>query len=399
MMTAATPHETDPVALTQALIRCPSVTPEDAGALEVLEVLLENAGFACHRLTFTEEGTAPVHNLFARIGEGGPHLCFAGHTDVVPPGDEAAWLHPPFEAVIDHGVLYGRGAADMKSGVAAFAAAAVDWARAHLENGRPLPGSVSLLITGDEEGPAINGTRKVLAWLQQQGHLPDAALVGEPTCSEELGDTIKNGRRGSINLFITAEGVQGHTAYPEKALNPVHALARLVDRMASARLDEGTDHFQPSTVAFSTFDVGNPATNVIPAQAKAVCNVRFNTLHTGADIERWAHVLAEEVARETGARFFIDAVISGEAFITEGGPIVDVVRKAVQAETGLTPALSTGGGTSDARFIRQYCPVVEFGVVNETIHQVNERVPVEDIKRLKRIYARVIDLFMNSEQT
>ncbi len=399
MMTAATPHETDAVALTQALIRCPSVTPEDAGALEVLEILLKEAGFSCHRLTFAEEGTAPVHNLFARIGEHGPHLCFAGHTDVVPPGDATAWLHPPFEAVIDNGVLYGRGAADMKSGVAAFAAAAVDWVKMHLEAGQPLPGSVSLLITGDEEGPAINGTRKVLAWMRKHGQIPDAALVGEPTCAEELGDTIKNGRRGSINLFITAQGVQGHTAYPEKALNPVHALARLIERMASARLDNGTEHFQPSTIAFSTFDVGNPATNVIPASARAVCNVRFNTLHTGADIERWANNLAEDVALETGARFLIEAAISGEAFITEGGTIVDVVRNAIRTETGLEPVLSTGGGTSDARFIRQYCPVVEFGVVNETIHQVNERVSVADIVRLKRIYARVIDLFMNGEST
>ncbi len=379
---------TDPVALAQALIRCPSVTPEDAGALEVLEVALAPAGFACHRLTFSEEGTADVHNLFARFGDSDPHLCFAGHTDVVPPGDENAWLHPPFEAVIEDGVLYGRGAADMKSEVAAFAAAAIDWARDHAEN---LPGSVSLLITGDEEGVAINGTRKVLHWMGENGHVPDACLVGEPSCSETLGDTIKNGRRGSLNLFITARGVQGHTAYPEKALNPVHALARLVDRMASAQLDEGTEFFQPSTVVFSTFDTGNPATNVIPETAQATCNIRFNTLHSAASLERWAHEMAEAVAQETGAHFGIRMQVSGEAFLTEKGPLVDTVRAAITAETGITPQLSTGGGTSDARFIKDWCPVVEFGLVNETIHQINERVPVADIETLKRIYRRIID--------
>jgi succinyl-diaminopimelate desuccinylase len=380
----------DPVALARALIRCPSVTPEDAGALEVLEVALAPAGFACHRLTFSEPGTADVHNLFARLGESGPHLCFAGHTDVVPPGDEARWLHPPFEAVVDRGVLYGRGAQDMKGEVAAFLAAALDWAADH--EGRP-PGSLSFLITGDEEGPAINGTRKVLRWMAENGHVPDACLVGEPSCSEELGDTIKNGRRGSVNFFITCRGVQGHTAYPEKAVNPVHALARLVDRLTSTPLDAGTAHFQPSTVAFSTFDVNNPATNVIPAQARAVCNIRFNTLHTPAELERRIRALSGEIEAEGGARFDIVMQVSGEAFITEGGLIVDVVREAVRAETGLEPALSTGGGTSDARFIKDYCPVVEFGLVNDTIHQVNERVAVEDLWRLKRIYRRIIDLF------
>ena len=383
----------DPVSFAQALIRCPSVTPEDAGALEVLEVALKPAGFACHRLTFQEPGTEAVHNLFARIGDAGPHLCFAGHTDVVPPGDESKWLHPPFEAVIDNGVLYGRGAQDMKGEVAAFLAAALDWVADHRAAGRPLPGSLSFLITGDEEGPAINGTRKVLEWMQENGHVPDACLVGEPSCSEELGDTIKNGRRGSVNFFITCRGAQGHTAYPEKAINPVHALARFVDRLTATPLDHGTPHFQPSTVAFSTFDVGNPATNVIPAEAQAVCNIRFNTEHTPASLDRRLHNLASEIAGETGARFDIVMKVSGEAFITEGGLIVDVVREAVQAETGLEPALSTGGGTSDARFIKDYCPVVEFGLVNDTIHQINERVLVDDLWRLKAIYRRVIDLF------
>ena len=385
--------ETDVLALAQALIRCPSVTPVDASAQKVLAAALQDAGFACHHLPFAEPGTEEVQNLFARIGESGPHLCFAGHTDVVPPGDEADWLHPPFAAVVDNGVLYGRGACDMKGAVAAFATAAIDWVADHRAAGRPLPGSLSFLITGDEEGPAINGTRKVLDWMADHGHVPDACIVGEPSCAEELGDTIKNGRRGSLNLFIECQGVQGHTAYPEKAINPVHALARLVHRMTEKPLDDGTEFFQPSTVQFSTFDVGNPATNVIPERARATCNIRFNTHHTPTSLRRWAQALAEEVQHETGARFFMDMVVSGESFITEGGPLIEVMTEAVRAETGLTPELSTGGGTSDARFIKDYCPVAEFGLVNATIHQVNERVLVEDLRRLQRIYRRMIDLF------
>ncbi len=383
-----------PVELARALIRCPSVTPQDAGALEVLETALAPAGFACHRLTFSEEGTADVDNLFARIGESGPHLCFAGHTDVVPPGDEDAWLHPPFDAVIEDGVLYGRGACDMKGEVAAFAVAALQWAR---DNAGHLPGSVSLLITGDEEGVSINGTRKVLGWMDEEGQIPDACIVGEPSCSEELGDTIKNGRRGSVNFFITAKGVQGHSAYPEKALNPVHALARLVDRAASARLDEGNADFQPTTVVFSTFDVGNPAPNVIPREARATCNIRFNNEHTSASLERWISDLAAQVADETGARFDIVRQVSGESFLTRSGPLVETMIEAIAHETGITPELSTGGGTSDARFIKDYCPVAEFGLVNETIHQVNERVPVDDIEKLTRIYRRMIDAFFNRQ--
>ena len=389
---------TDVLALAQALIRCPSVTPKDAGAQDVLREALQPAGFTCHDLPFAEPGTEEVRNLFARIGEDGPHLCFAGHTDVVPPGDESDWLHPPFAAVVEGGVLYGRGACDMKGAVAAFTAATLDWVAEHRAAGRPLPGSLSFLITGDEEGPAINGTRKVLGWMQEHGHVPDACIVGEPSCSEELGDTIKNGRRGSLNLFIEAQGVQGHTAYPEKAVNPVHGLARLVDRMASARLDEGTQFFQPTTVQFSTFDVGNPATNVIPERAKATCNIRFNTEHTPKSLQRWAQMLAEEVQHETGVRFFMEMVVSGESFITEGGTLIEVMQQAIAEETGLTPELSTGGGTSDARFIKDYCPVAEFGLVNATIHQVNERVLVEDLKRLQRIYRRMIELFFSRAQ-
>ena len=384
------PASADVIALSQALIRCPSVTPEDAGALGVLQEALTPAGFACERLVFSEAGTADVANLFAVFGTDGPHLCFAGHTDVVPPGDAESWLHGPFEAVIENGVLYGRGAQDMKTAVAAFVAAAIDWAQ---EQGGNPPGRVSMLITGDEEGPAINGTRKVLGWMAEHGHIPDACIVGEPTCTEVLGDTIKNGRRGSLNLFITATGVQGHTAYPEKALNPVHALSRLIDRMASTPLDDGTRHFQASTVVFSQMHTDNTATNVIPETARAVANVRFNTRHTAADIERWAHRQAEAVAEQTGVRFDIRMEVSGEAFITEEGPILEVARAAVAEVTGVTPQLSTGGGTSDARFIKDHCPVIEFGLVNDTIHQVNERANVADIERLKAIYRRMIDLF------
>ena len=386
-------QETDVVELARELIRCPSVTPVDAGAQEVLATALKMAGFTCHHLPFAEPGTQEVPNLFARLGDSGPHLCFAGHTDVVPPGDEADWLHPPFAAVVQDGVLYGRGACDMKGGVAAFAAAAMDWAQAHARAGRPLPGSLSFLITGDEEGPAINGTRKVLEWMAANGHVPDACIVGEPSCVEELGDTIKNGRRGSLNLFIECRGVQGHTAYPEKAVNPVHALARLVDRMTQRPLDDGTQFFQPSTVQFSTFDVDNPATNVIPERARATCNIRFNTHHTPKSLRQWAQELAEQVQHETGARFFMTMQVSGESFITEGGVLLEVMQQAIEEQTGLAPELSTGGGTSDARFIKDYCPVAEFGLINATIHQVNERVLVEDLKRLKRIYARMIDLF------
>ncbi len=383
----------DEVALAQALIRCPSITPRDAGAQRLLRVVLEEAGFHCWSLPFGEGEGERVENLFARIGGEGPHLCFAGHTDVVPPGEESAWLHPPFEARIDNGVLYGRGACDMKGAVAAFAIAAMEWARTWRAAGKAPPGSLSLLITGDEEGEAVNGTRKVLEWMRANGHAPDACIVGEPSCANELGDTIKNGRRGSLNLFIDCLGVQGHTAYPEKAINPVHALARFVDRLAFTALDGGTRFFQPSTAQFSTFDVDNDATNVIPARARAVCNIRFNTLHTPRRLFARAEGIAEEIRAETGARFRIEMKVSGESFITEGGLLIEVMRQAVEEETGMAPTLSTGGGTSDARFIKDLCPVAEFGLVNETIHQVDERVNVEDLRRLKRIYARMIALF------
>jgi len=380
----------DPVALLQDLIRCPSVTPAEGGALDLLERVLGEAGFACRRLTFSDQGTPDVQNLFARIGSGSPHFCFAGHTDVVPPGEDRLWRHPPFAGEIENGVIYGRGACDMKGSVAAFAAAAIGFAQKHRDG---MPGSVSLLITGDEEGPAINGTVKVLGWLEQQGQLPDHALVGEPTCPDHLGDAIKIGRRGSIHFRITADGVQGHSAYPAKADNPIPRLARLIDRVASAKLDDGNRHFDPSTLAVTGFDVGNPANNVIPARAVARFNIRYNNEHDPQSLARWVKVHCDRVSAELGGSLAIETIESAACFLTEPGPLVDVVAKAIAAETGIEPELSTSGGTSDARFIKDYCPVVEFGPVNQTIHQANENIAVDDLRALTHIYGAVLERY------
>ncbi len=381
---------TDPVDILQALIRCPSVTPDEAGALGFLEQLLAPHGFTCTRLPFSDRDTPDVDNLFARHGTSGPHLCFAGHTDVVPPGDLAAWTNPPFAAETVDGVIYGRGACDMKGSIAAFASAAVDY----LENsGGASSGSISLLITGDEEGPAINGTVKVLEWMAQNGHTPDHAVVGEPTCPQELGDTIKVGRRGSVHFEVTVTGVQGHSAYPHKADNPIPKLARLIDRVSHAELDAGAEHFDPSTLAVSTFDVANPAHNVIPQQAMARFNVRYNTNHDADTLERWVHRHCDAVAREMGGRFSVKTVETAEVFHTPPGPLVDVMKAAITDTLGITPELSTGGGTSDARFIKDYCPVVEFGPINETIHQVDERIGVEELRALTRVYRRLIERY------
>ena len=342
---------------------------------------------------FSENGTPDVDNLFARVGSSGPHLCFAGHTDVVPPGDAASWLNPPFAAEIVDGVIYGRGACDMKGAVAAFAAAALNYVAGQSGN---LPGSVSLLITGDEEGPAINGTVKVLEWMADNGQLPDHAVVGEPTCADELGDTIKIGRRGSVHFEVTVTGVQGHSAYPHKADNPIPKLARLIDRVTMAALDGGTEFFEPSTLAVSTFDVGNPANNVIPEKAMARFNVRFNSEHDANSLTRWVHAQCDEVARHTGGRFDIKTVESAECFYTEPGPLVDIVKQAIVETIGVTPQLSTGGGTSDARFIKDHCPVIEFGPINETIHQIDERIGVVELKDLTNVYRRLITLYFDA---
>jgi succinyl-diaminopimelate desuccinylase len=376
---------TDPVKLAQDLIRCPSVTPEDAGALAVLEAALKPLGFTCHRLAFGD-----VENLYARVGTASPNFCFAGHTDVVPPGDAKLWKSDPFAAEIRDGVLYGRGAADMKSAVAAFAAAAAR----HIANG--LKGSMSLLITGDEEGVAINGTKKVLEWMAQKGERADHCLVGEPTSIARAGDTIKIGRRGSMRIEFRAHGVQGHTAYPQNALNPIPILARLVSQLAAEPLDAGTSHFEPSTLAFTTFDVGNAASNVSPAEAFAACNIRFNDLHTPQSLLRHIEQQAAKIAAGMGDKISVESSVSGVAFLTKPGPFTDILSNAVARVTGAAPKFATGGGTSDARFIKDHCPVAELGLASATMHKANECVPVEEISLLADIYEGILsDYFLS----
>ncbi|WP_375687018.1 succinyl-diaminopimelate desuccinylase [Pseudooceanicola sp. LIPI14-2-Ac024] len=374
--------ETDPVRLTAELIRCPSVTPEEGGALTLLADLLTAAGFECHRCDREE-----VSNLFARWGTKGHARTFGfnGHTDVVPVGDAGAWTVDPFGAEEKDGILWGRGATDMKSGVAAFAAAAVDFVR-----DTPPDGAIVLTITGDEEGPAHHGTTAILDWMRENGEAMTDCLVGEPTCPERMGEMIKIGRRGSISAWFEAQGVQGHSAYPHRAKNPIHAMARLMDRLASHTLDEGTDHFDPSTLAVVTFDTGNPATNVIPAKCRAAVNIRFNDIHTGQSLTDWMTAEARKVSAETGVQITLKTALTGEAFLTPPGALSDLVSSAVAAETNVTPVLSTTGGTSDARFIKDHCPVVEFGLVGQTMHQVDERVPVDQIRQLKRVYTRIL---------
>lgn len=373
----------DPVELTQALIRCPSVTPEDAGALGVLEDVLTPMGFSCQRLPFSAPGTPDVDNLYARLGTSGPNLCFAGHTDVVPVGDAAAWTHPPFGAEIHDGILYGRGAVDMKTGIAAFAAAT---SRFLAEQGDAFSGSISFLITGDEEGPAINGTVKVLDWMQAQGEVMDACIVGEPTNTTTLGETIKIGRRGSLNGFITQHGAQGHVAYPQHADNPMPKLVGLLHALTTTPLDDGTEHFQPSNLEVTTIDTGNTATNVIPNAGRAVFNVRFNDLHTPDSLK----TLLRERLEGAGDNFDLDIQVSGEAFLTPPGLLSDTMSAAVTKITGLTPELSTSGGTSDARFIKDHCAVAEFGLMNETAHKIDECAAVEDIRALADIYLEML---------
>lgn len=387
---------TDPVAITQALVRCESVTPAEGGALTLLESLLAPNGFQCVRrpLRFSEPGTPDVENLYARFGNGGPHLCFAGHTDVVPPGDMKAWTVPPFSAEIRDGVLFGRGAVDMKGGIACFLAAVL---RRIAATGGRLGGSVSFLITGDEEGPSINGTAKVLDWLKAKGETIDACLVGEPSNPHKLGDEIKIGRRGSLTGEIVVLGKQGHSAYPGKADNPIPKLARFIERLASAPLDSGTEHFQPSNLQVTVISVPNTASNVIPGEARATFNVRYNDLWSRPKMEDWVRLQCEAAAASTGARYEVSFAGTGDVFLTRPGPLVDTMVAAVEAVTGHRPALTTGGGTSDARFIKDHCPVIEFGLVNQTIHQVDERVAVSDLETLTRIYERFLENFFGRQ--
>jgi succinyl-diaminopimelate desuccinylase len=372
----------DPVALTADLVRCPSVTPVEGGALVLLEKLLTEGGFTCTRVD-----RGDVSNLFARWGRQGANRTFGfnGHTDVVPLGDAAAWTVPPFGAVIKDGYLYGRGSTDMKSGVAAFAAAALDFVA-----DTPPDGAIILAITGDEEGDARDGTTALLDWMAANNETMSVCLVGEPTCPDVMGEAMKIGRRGSLNATFTVTGVQGHSAYPHRAKNPLPAIARLVDILASHPLDQGTAHFDPSTLAVVTIDTGNAATNVIPAQTRAGVNIRFNDLHSGASLTDWMQGIADQVAADFGVRIAMQVKVSGESFITPPGALSDLVGRAVKAETGRDPVLSTSGGTSDARFVQHHCPVVEFGLVGQTMHQVDERVAVDQILQLKAIYSRIL---------
>ena len=373
---------TDPVQLTADLIRCPSVTPAEGGALVLLGSVLADAGFECTRVD-----RGGVSNLFARWGQKGHPRSFGfnGHTDVVPVGDEAAWTMPPFGAEIRDGVMYGRGATDMKSGVAAFTAAAVDLVR-----DAPPAGATILTITGDEEGDALDGTTALLDYMDGADEHMSVCLVGEPTCPNRMGEMMKIGRRGSMTAWFTITGVQGHSAYPHRAKNPLPAMARLMDRLAGHELDQGTDHFDASTLAVVTIDTGNAATNVIPAQCKGTVNIRFNDLHSGASLSDWLKSEADQVAAQFGVEIDVVIKISGESFLTPPGPLSDLVAGAVKAETGATPELSTTGGTSDARFIKNHCPVVEFGLVGRTMHQVDECVEVAQIEQLKSIYTRIL---------
>ncbi|TDH62601.1 succinyl-diaminopimelate desuccinylase [Dankookia rubra] len=369
---------TDPVPLAQALIRCPSVTPADAGALGVMEQALTALGFTCHRLTFGE-----TPNLYARRGTGGPHFCYAGHTDVVPTGPAEAWTDGPFDAVVRDGVLYGRGACDMKGGIAAFVAGLTDYLAA---NPNP-PGSISLLITGDEEGPARDGTVKVLDWMAARGEIPDMALVGEPTSRAALGDLVKVGRRGSMTAWITLFGTQGHSAYPQRADNPIHRLVRVLHRLTAAPIDQGSQFFEATTLQVTGFDVGNPANNVIPGEARAMLNIRFNDLHTSASLTEHLHA----ALRREDARYEMRVDCSGESFLTRPGPFVDALKRAVLRATGQEPALDTGGGTSDARFIARFCPVAELGAVGSTMHKANEAAPVAELRDLAALYRMVLE--------
>ena len=383
----------DPVALTQALVRCPSVTPHEGGALALLDAVLSAEGYTVHRPVFSAPGMPDVENLYARIGTEGPVLVIAGHTDVVPVGDEAAWTRDPFAGSVENGVLHGRGACDMKGGLAAMMAASLRFRR---EN-RDSSGSIAFLITGDEEGPAVNGTVKLLDWAHQRGERFDHCLLGEPTNPASMSDMIKIGRRGSLTGKLTVNGKQGHVGYPHLADNPIRGMVRLLAALEATPLDQGTRHFDPSNLEVTTLDVGNPASNVVPAQARSVFNIRFNDVWTpetlAAEIERRLRDAAGNSIRYE----LVVQPTNAVAFLTEPGPFVNLVADAVEAETGKRPALSTTGGTSDARFIKSYCPVVEYGVVGQTMHQVDECVAVADLVMLERITHRLLGTYFAAQ--
>jgi succinyl-diaminopimelate desuccinylase len=382
----------DPAELTRRLIRCPSVTPRDAGAMDVLSSMLVPLGFEVERLPFGDDGRPTIENIYARLGTASPHLSFAGHTDVVPPGDDAAWSADPFQAELRDGIILGRGAVDMKGAIACFVAATAR----HLETCPEIKGSISLLITGDEEGPAHDGTKRILKWLQDRGEVIDNCLVGEPTNPDRLGDMIKIGRRGSITATIKIRGTQGHVAYPHRADNPIPALVAILDKLITRKLDEGTEHFDPSSLQVTTIDVGNPATNVVPAQASAVFNIRFNDCHTSASLEAWIHDICETHA---AGKYDLAIEPNGDAFLTKPDGFTSALADVVQKVTGLKPELSTSGGTSDARFIKDICPVVEFGLVGQTMHKIDESVSVKDLETLTEIYQNLLARYFGAGST
>src|SRR5215472_203550 len=384
----------DALAIAQALIRCPSVTPADAGALGVLEHLLKPAGFEVHRITFSEPGFADVDNLYARIGKDAPHITFAGHTDVVPAGDQAAWKHGAFSGEVKDGFLHGRGAVDMKGGIACSVAAVLQYLAANggrpQENGK---GSISFLITGDEEDVSINGTIKLLKWAAARGEKFDHCVLGEPSNQQELGDCIKVGRRGSQSGTLYVEGVQGHVAYPHRASNPVPDIARLIVAISDEALDRGSVQFQPSNLEFTSVDVGNSASNVIPGQARAKFNIRYNDLHTQASLRELVETRLTKAAGNRIKAWIVWEPSNSNVFLTRPGPFTDLAISAIEEVTGRKPELSTTGGTSDARFIAGYCPVIEFGLLGQTMHQVDERASVTDIEKLTRVYRGILDRY------
>jgi len=388
----------DPVVHTQALVRCPSVTPEEGGALTYMQQVLEGAGFGCHRLMFSDDGIPDIDNLFARIGTEGPHICFAGHTDVVPVGDEDAWTHPPFGGDIVDGILYGRGTADMKGGVACFLAAALRYLEKHEGTA---PGSISFLITGDEEAIAVNGTVKVLQWMAENGHTPDHCVVGEPTNPEKIGDLVKIGRRGSLTGDLVVSGKQGHVAYPHLSCNPMPAMVAALGGLTRDPLDYGTNHFQPSNLEVITVDTGNTADNIIPSKVRATFNVRFNDLHSQESLRQLLQDRVSRAIEDLGAddKLSVDLTFrpsNADAFMTEPGPLIDAIAGAISDTTGITPELSTGGGTSDARFIKNYCPVFEFGLLNTTMHQVDEHMAVEHLHTLTDVYEAFLERYFST---
>jgi succinyl-diaminopimelate desuccinylase len=379
----------DPVAIARDLIRCRSVTPEDGGALGFLQGLLEAAGFTVQRTTFTEPGTAPIDNLYARIGLAKPNLLFAGHTDVVPPGNETTWSHPPFAGEVASDMLYGRGAVDMKGGIACFAAAALDYLAA---NGGKPKGSISFLITGDEESVAVNGTIKLLKWAADRGETFDHCILGEPSNVETLGDTIKAGRRGSLNGTLVVTGRQGHVAYPERADNPVRGLVALITAL-QAPLDQGSAQFTPSNLEFTSIDIGNPTVNLIPGEARARFNIRYNDRHGRTSLKSLVEQRAQAAAAGRINHSFEWPSSNADVFVTKPGPFTDLAIAAIAEVTGRTPKLSTTGGTSDARFIKDYCPVLEFGLVGQTMHQTDECAPIADLVTLTAVYRRIIEKY------